>query len=118
MKRPARSRRNERLRDPRMAVLRKSVEVGNFSVAEVLEILYLSSEKELLQIMRRIIRMNPRARAAHQIFFSLSTNPGLVTATIDGEGRLILESPEVKRDIAAFRSAVSVECGAPTSHYN
>ena len=64
------------------------------SPARIVELYYWSQERHLRDLMRSFVMLPPRTQEVLLAFLQLTTDPGLVNASIDAEGRMILSSPQ------------------------
>lgn len=81
--------------EPNLDLLLERVVRQLNSPARVIELCYLSRERNLLDIMRAVVAMPERAREALEAFLSMASDPEKIVATLEGSGRLTLTSPQV-----------------------
>lgn len=110
MSSPLPRRRKPRSKSPTIeATLQKILQqVG--SPARVMELLYWSRERDLLEITRAIAAMPAATRETLAAFLSLSREHETIVAAFDPSGRLSLISPDVARslDVAEAIAATAV----------
>ena len=100
MSTPRRRRTAKRSRDKANKRLIRVLLAGCESPGKALELHYWSKEPGLLDIMRGIVMMPERARAAIEAFLVLARDTRSVTATFDQRGLLTLASAQVTQTVA------------------
>lgn len=69
-----------------------------YSQAEFLELVYLSSEKDLLTLMRQISQLDDRTRDVLRAFFSHCKSPQQITAAFEDKTQSVLVLRAPSRD--------------------
>ena len=96
---------------PAVDALIRAVVAGCGSPARALEICYWSREPGLIEIIRAIVSMPEKTRAAIEAFIVLSGDCATVTAGLDHHGTLTLASAEAAKiaALAHYAAAHDVE---------
>jgi hypothetical protein len=77
--------------------------LGEFTGAELRELLYVAQEPEFFELMRALFALSDESRAALQDFLT-SAHPGTAKAVIDADGRCILSrNPSSEHEKPAFK---------------
>jgi hypothetical protein len=72
--------------------------LGQYSFAELLELLYVGEEPGFFELMRGLFGLSDESRLILQNFLA-ATPPHTMTATIDQQGRFILthDTPDIRK---------------------
>jgi hypothetical protein len=81
------------------ADLLKAVITNSGDPARILELYYWSREPGLLEMIRAIVAMRPSSVAALEAFLAMTPDRHSIVATLEGTGRLTLDSPQVAQAI-------------------